>query len=448
MPSGKTRWPAALALLASLLGFAFGASSTLDYIQHLDRQVHDLHCSFIPGVDAAKGADTACRAAMYSPYSALFRDRLWGGIPISLFAVGAFAFFAAFALYVLLAGRSAPRRAAHFLLIAGVTPLLVSVGMLILSVLRLGSICKTCAGIYAASTLLAVAGVAALIVDRREARAAPSATPAPPPPPPSTVTDPAAPGAVGPTIVDDAAPPAPPAPPAPGRPRGSLLLLPAWLLALGAFSITPALLYASALPSYAGYIAGCGKLEKLTEANGALLRIAGPGAVQPATLFVDPLCPTCKSFHQRLAAEGLIEKLDITLVLFPLDSECNWMLDRPVHPGACLVSKAILCSEHRAPAVLDWAYDNQDAILAAAKSGAGTANVQAMIRQRWPGLDACMDSKPTSQRLDRMLRYIIDNKLPVSTPQIYLGDTRLCDEDTDIGMPYAIRRLAPALRSK
>ena len=445
MPSGTTRWPAALALLASLLGFAFGASSTLDYIQHLDRQVHDLHCSFIPGVEAAKGADTACRTAMYSPYSALFRDRYWGGIPISLFAVGAFAFFAAFALYALLAGRSAPRRAAHFLLIGGVTPLLVSVGMLLLSVLRLGAVCKTCAGIYTASTLLAIAGIGALLVDRREARAAAYATPTPPPHPPNTFTDPAGPGAVGPTLLDDHDPAAPFSP---GRERGSILLLPVWLLALGAFSIVPALLYASALPSYATYISGCGKLEKLTEENGALLKMAGPAAVQPATLFVDPLCPTCKSFHQRLVAEGFLDQLDTTLVLFPLDSECNWMLDRPVHPGACLVTKAILCSEHRAPAVLDWAYENQEAILEGAKAAAGNANVQAMIRQRWPGLDACMDSKQTSQRLDRMLRYIVDNKLPVSTPQMYLGDTRLCDEDTDIGMPYAIRKLAPALRSK
>ena len=57
-----------------------------------------------------------------------------------------------------------------------------------------------------------------------------------------------------------------------------------------------------------------------------------------------------------------------------------------------------------------------------------------------------MDSKETKLRLDRMLRYIVENKLPVSTPQMYLGETRLCDEDTDIGMPYAVRKLAPSLK--
>ncbi|WP_437314483.1 vitamin K epoxide reductase family protein [Sorangium sp. So ce385] len=437
------RGPAALALGGSILGLAFSASSTFDYIRHLDRQVHDLHCSFIPGLGAQAGADTACRVAMYSPYSALFRESFWGGIPISLFALGAFAFFAAFALYVLLSGQHAPRRAAHFLFVAGLTPLAVSILMALISALRLGVFCKTCVGMYVSSALLAAGGIWAFVEDRRAARAAAwsSATPRP-----------AGAAGVGPTVpmaplgVD--APAGAPAAPAPARRMGSKLLLPGWLVALGVCTVTPALLYASALPSYASYLSGCGKLEKPTEPNGALLQVKHPGAVQPATIFVDPLCPTCKAFHQRLVSEGVFDKLDVTLVLFPLDSECNWMLDRPVHPGACLLSKAILCSDHRAMDVLEWAYDHQEELLEGAKAGAGTANVQAAIRQRWPGLDACMDSKETSLRLNRMLRFIVDNKLPVSTPQMFLGTTRLCDEDTDIGLSYAIRQLAPALRTR
>jgi hypothetical protein len=47
-----------------------------------------------------------------------------------------------------------------------------------------------------------------------------------------------------------------------------------------------------------------------------------------------------------------------------------------------------------------------------------------------------------------MLRYIVSNHLPVSTPQMYLGDTRVCDEDTDMGLAYAIRKLAPALEAR
>jgi hypothetical protein len=283
-------------------------------------------------------------------------------------------------------------------------------------------------GIYASSLVLAAAGIAVWSAARREP-GAPAWRAAPP-------AAPAGYGSAAPTVVDSD----------PGRPDGALWLVAVWALALATFAAVPALLYIGALPGYGHYITGCGKLEKPQEATGALIHVTPPGARQPATLFVDPLCPTCKAFHQRLATEGLLDKLDMTLVLFPLDSECNWMLDRPVHPGSCQVSRAVICGDHRALQVLEWAYERQDDILAAAKAGAGPANVHAMIRQRWPGLEACMDAKETKLRLDHMLRHIVNNRLPVSTPQMFLGDTRLCDEDTDMGLSYSIRRLAPGLR--
>ncbi|MDI1433066.1 vitamin K epoxide reductase family protein [Polyangium sorediatum] len=418
MSGAPRRWPSALALVASLIGLVFGGLSTLDYSKHLDRQVHDIHCSFVPGLAAGGAGENACRAAMYSPYSALFRDRYWGGIPISLFAVGAFAFFASYALYLLLAGPRAPRRAAQFFGAVSLTPLLVSALMFAISALKLGQYCKTCVGIYISSVLLAVSGIFLLLDARSKGAPAPAAD----------KPEGAAEGAGA------------------GRPVGSLWLVPGWLLALGIFTITPTLIYLSALPSYASYITGCGKLAKPTEPNNALLRHTPAGAKQPATLFVDPLCPTCKAFHKRLEADGIFERLDTTLVLFPLDNECNWMLDRPLHPGACLVSKAVLCGENRAVDVLEWAYDNQERLLEGAKSPAGLATVRSAIREKWSNLDACIDSKDTKLRLDRMLRHIVNNQLQVSTPQLFLGDTRLCDEDSDIGLAYSIRKLAPDLR--
>jgi len=207
------------------------------------------------------------------------------------------------------------------------------------------------------------------------------------------------------------------------------------------------MLYISALPNYGNYIHGCGKLEKAADSQTAL-KIKPGGASVPVTMFVDPLCPTCKAFHQRLEAEGYFEQLDTTLVLFPLDSDCNWMLDRPVHPGSCMVSKAIICAEKRPQPVLEWAYENQERLLAGAKAGAGLANVRAAIRERFAELDSCIDSKDTERRLDRMLRYIVQNHLPVSTPQLFVGGTRLCDEDTDIGLAYTLRKLAPQLKSR
>lgn len=418
------RWPAALALFAALLGLVFASISSVDYARHLDRQVHDLHCSFVPGLTAAPGADSACRTAMYSPYAALFRDRYWGGIPISLFAVGAFVFFAAFALWAVLARDSFPRRAAQLFGVTSLLPFAASLVMFSISWLKLGAFCKTCVGIYIASTLLAIAGIAIL----RSASAALA------PRPRLGASD---------TVVDEPAFAAPAPPPDP-----SPALVVGWLAGLAACAVAPALLYLAALPSYAPYVTGCGTLEKKAEAHGALLHITPAGAVQPATMFVDPLCPTCKAFHQRLVADGYFDKLDTTLVLFPLDDKCNWMLDRAVHPGACVVAKAILCADRRALPVLEWAYAHQDALLEAAKAGAGIVNVRAMIRESWPELDACIDQKETAQRLDRMLRYAVDNHIPVSTPQLFLGDTRLCDEDSDIGLSYTVGQLAPALRSK
>src|SRR5690242_12182698 len=121
--SGVSRnLPAALALAGSALGLTFASLSSIDYIKHLDRQIHDIHCSYVPGLGAEQSADNACRVAMYSPFAALFRDRYWGGVPIALFAVGAFSFFLAFSLYLLLAGARAPRRARLFLATLGVTP--------------------------------------------------------------------------------------------------------------------------------------------------------------------------------------------------------------------------------------------------------------------------------------------------------------------------------------
>src|SRR5580692_3183549 len=166
MSGVRQRWPAALALGAALLGLVFAGLSSVDYTQHLDRQIHDVHCSYIPGLGAEASPDNACRVAMYSPYAALFRDRFWGGVPIALFALGAFGFFAAFALYLLLAGRAAPRRALVFLAVFGTTPVLVSILMATISALRLGHFCKTCVGIYISSTVLAVAAIAGYLGDR------------------------------------------------------------------------------------------------------------------------------------------------------------------------------------------------------------------------------------------------------------------------------------------
>ena len=161
-------------------------------------------------------------------------------------------------------------------------------------------------------------------------------------------------------------------------------------------------------------------------------------------LFEDPLCPTCRSFHERLVDEGVFEKLDVTLVMFPLDSECNWMLDRSLHPGACVMAKAVLCGgDDKARAILEWAYDKQDEL----ERGRET---------RHPG-PAREDHRALGQRRDgvrrRARRWRRASTTTCTSPRTTTsrsrrrrcssGDQRICDEDTDLGMKYTLAQLAP-----
>jgi len=395
MFSRGSKAPAAIALVASALGLLFSSNSTADYAAHLDRRLHNVHCSFIPGMPATSEAEP-CRVAMYSPYSALFKDQYWGGIPISLFALGAFGFFAAFSLYLLLSGERTSRRTLGFFALVATTPLLVSVVMFTISLTQLGHLCKTCVGIYLASALLAFGAISAWLGARGDG----------------------------------------------ARPGLALALIPVWLVALGVATLVPAVVYAASMPDERPYITQCGELKQTKIKGDSPVKIHGTRPVQPTLLFEDPLCPTCKAFHDRLVSENIIEKLETELVLFPLDSECNWMLDQPLHPGACIVSKAVLCGEGNARQVLEWAYAEQEYLTRAGKAGEGV--LRAAIKQRWgESLLRCVDDKKTDVRLNNHLHFASENNIPVSTPQMYLGKRRVCDEDTDLGLRFTLAQLAP-----
>ncbi len=419
----------ALMTVGALAGLAFAWTSTLDYASHLDRQVHDLRCGVVPGVVAAPGADEGCRAALYSPYAAFMRDKLWGGIPISTLAIGAFSFLAAFALHQLIAGRKASRRSVSFLGVASVTPLLVSLFMAYLAATRLGTFCKTCLGIYFSSAVLATGGILALLALPRE-----TSLPVP------TVPD------------GRSAMPSP----LPERPEGKWAFVVPWLIAMALCTTSPAFAYLKSAPNHDARIAACGTIEKPLPAKSELAmkmtfgRATGATKRLPVTLIVDPLCPSCKALHKRLDADGFLEQMDIGVLLFPLDDACNWMVDRPVHAGACDVAKAVYCGHKKGQGaqVLEFAYENQAALTALAKGkegkDAGKAAL-AMLESNFSGLGACVADKATGKALDAMLRFAVANGLPVSTPQLVLGDKRLCEEDTDMGLIYSLKQLAPEL---
>ena len=399
MPS-RLRTPAIFGAAASILGLIFAAYSSVDYAAHLDRRLHDVHCSLVPGLTTGADEENPCRAAMYSAYSALFRGSYWGGIPISLFALGAFSFFFGFSIYLLFAGPRASTKAVWFYAAAGATPFAVSFVMFVISITKIGSLCKTCVGIYLSSVLLLVAALLALRATRptygeREARPD---------------------GKWGPPVL--------------------------WALALAASALLPSIVYAAAVPDERPFLGNCGKLEKTVEPHNALLRLKTAHSVRPAILFEDPLCPTCRAFHQRLIAEGAYDRLDVHLSLFPLDSECNWMLSVPLHPGACMLSKAVICGGEHARQVLEWAYDQQEDLVKVAK--AGDAELRRVIAKRWGQSTAtCLDAPATKQKLNQQLHFAADNAIPVSTPQMYLGDRKVCDEDTDLGLRYTLTQLAP-----
>lgn len=410
----QSRIPAGLALAGAVLGLIFSAYSTFDYAAHLDRRLHDVHCSVIPGAPATSEAE-GCRTAMYSAYSALFREQYWGGLPISLFALGAFTFFAGFALYLLLAGPRAPAKAIVFQAAFGTTPLLVSLLMLAISVTQLGTLCQTCVGVYISSFLLALGSLLGLLTLR--------AAPAPAPLPGYAVD---APPRYGPGT----------------RPRVGWLVSVGWLLALGFVTLLPAAVYAASTPDHSKYLASCGELKQPPTPDDGVIQIRTTRSVQPALLLEDPLCPTCKALHERFLTERVFDKLDVQLVLFPLDNACNWMLESALHPGACTVSKAVLCGNERALQVLEWAYDQQEYLARAGK--AGEPILRAVLQEKW-GADMirCLDDRQTTVRLNRHLHFAAENNVAVSTPQVFLGKRRVCDEDTDIGLRYTLAELAP-----
>jgi uncharacterized membrane protein len=393
------RVAAIVAVLGALLGLVFATYSTIDYAAHLDRQLHDVHCSVIPGAGPKEEAE-GCRAALYSPYSAIMKDQLWGGLPISLFAQGAFSFFVGFALFLVIAGNRASKAAAWFFAAVGVTPLLVSIVMLIISLTQLNTVCDTCVGIYISSALVGIGGLLGLMGMKQ-------------------------------------------------RENGSVLLPVVWLAVLGLFTLMPTAVYAASAPDHSPYLEKCGKLGDAKLPAAAVLKMTGRNAKRPALFCEDPLCSTCKAVHMRMADDGVLDRMDVTLVLMPLDSKCNWMLDQPMHPGACTVCKAVLCAGDRAKQVLEWAYHEQDYLTRAGKKDRDLGRtdepvMKEVIKQRWGAdLVQCIDDQTTDQRLNRHLQYAVDNSVPVSTPQIYIGGKRLCDEDTDIGLRFTLTKVAP-----
>ena len=378
-----------IALIGAILGAVFSGLSTSDFINHLDRQVHSIHCSFIPGA-AAEIGESGCRTVMLSPYSSLFRESMWGGLPISLLA------FAVFAYLVMRTGQLAfgtrlTKRETTFLLAAVMLPVSMSVIYGYVAMVKVGAVCKLCVGVYLASAALLVGAIGA------HTKSAPSA-------------------------------------------QGDHMSTWAKWFAEGVlFVAVLAGMYVLFAPQADKSEAGCGTLAKREDTAGVFIKMGASKGGTGAIAVLDPLCPACKGFDARLQASGLYSRLDLDTVLFPLDSTCNWMVKDSLHPGACAVSEAMLCDKEGAEEILDFAFKHQEELREQAK--ADEAKLRKRLEKEFPRVKGCLGSATVKNKLNKSLRWAVANALPVLTPQLFIGDKRVCDEDTDLGLEYTVSRM-------
>ncbi len=409
-------------LIGAVVGVVFAGVSTYDFVQHLDRQVHNLHCSFIPGV--SHSGESGCQVAMMSPYSSVLRGRIWGGVPIALPALSVFAFLVFYALDLALTRRKADPRATGFLALATVLPALASLVMLLISLTQLGTTCKLCVCIYVASALCLIGAVALWRQAVRE-RGEPAVR----------RERPAEPAFVGRAKTGSDARLV--AVGSGGTSAGFLAA--AFAIGVG-FVVVPVVQYLAMAPDHARFIGTCEGLPHPEDPYGVMLRVDraghGDGKPVPAIEVMDPLCPACKAFEQRLAASGLAGRLDRKAVLFPLDNACNWMVTEATHPGACTVSEAVLCAGDKAPDVIAWAFEHGEQVRDAARTDPAAA--ARLVKQRFPELAACVGSPDARSRLNKSLRWIVANNIRVLTPQLFVDKVKLCDEDVDLGLEYTL----------
>ena len=129
------------------------------------------------------------------------------------------------------------------------------------------------------------------------------------------------------------------------------------------------------------------------------------------------------------------------VAILPLDSDCNWMMTDSMHPGACVLAKAMICAKDKAGEILDWSYANQKDFRPKDKADNPSARIREAVLKAYPQVKDCLDSPDTKIALNKTLNWAVDQSLPVLTPQLYVNGARLCDEDTDLGLDFAMTRL-------
>jgi len=403
--SKKTAIAYCIVAIGAILGVIYGGVSTSDFISHLDRKLHPISCSLFPFFSEKSWIDPSvegCKVALFSNYSSFWRKSYWGGIPWSVPSMGLFSFALLVCLFSLITRRGHEMGPNISLLVAALAATIASIIFLKISRSELHVTCATCVGTYIASFILLLGTILVLVFSRHDRFV-------------SQVRYTTA-----------------------GAFVGWILL---FLLELGIFVSLPVLVYAKSVPDYTKAVTSCENLNPTQDFDKYLIRLREAEDARVQGIFVtDPLCPACKAFHDRLRGLDVAKAINTRVFLLPLDAECNWMLKDSMHPGACLLSKAVICAKETANEVFDWIFENQEE-LRMLGLGKAIEQIREKVVKRFPNLADCIQSRDTKIFLNKMLHEAADMALPLITPQFYVNGKRVCDEDTDLGLEYALVRL-------
>ncbi len=203
------------------------------------------------------------------------------------------------------------------------------------------------------------------------------------------------------------------------------------------FVAIPLVAYLALAPDNGKFVGTCDTLPKPDDTYGVMVDVHRTSPRNPQAIeILDPLCPSCKAFEQRLVSSGQADQLDRRAILFPLDNTCNWMITESTHPGACTISEAVLCAGKRAPEVIAWAFEEQDKIREdTAKDPAAAARY---VKAKFPDLASCVGSPEARSKLNKSLRWAVANNIHVLTPQLFVDNVKLCDEDVDLGLDFSL----------
>jgi hypothetical protein len=89
--------------------------------------------------------------------------------------------------------------------------------------------------------------------------------------------------------------------------------------------------------------------------------------------------------------------------------------------------------------ILAWGFENQTDLRALAAKD--EAALRRKIEQQFPEVIGCLGGSMVKNKLTKGLRWAVANAIPVLTPQLFVAESRMCDEDTDLGLEYTLSRM-------